>query len=525
MSGRKSLRIYVCRRREEIPNNADVLLEKDGWDDYGFETKYRVYVKDRNDFSRIGSVKIGLFGQKAKPDPSASTSIETGFFQRLPPNYFSLGQTEKFYEGLYALGAEFAREFLSSINDISIHPEFRMQVAEEDVYRYSLARELSESDIIQFQRLATGDTRKISYNFSYIDQSTADGMELHFAVHPDSTAPTNLHAIIGSNGVGKTTLFKNLVDVIGIGDGIGSSQIRFASDDVADSDQTAFKKIVFVSFSVFDQEQIARSIIKAKKLKAEFVGLLRAQSELTDEDELIENNQEPISDSDSGSLALMNRDDLFGSLLDSAKECMRPGNRKRWFDSLAGLSIDPLFEELNFDGLEDSPDFDRTLRLIFDRCSSGHAIALLATTRLVELVEERTLVLFDEPESHLHPPLLSALLNVVSRIVSERNAIAIVATHSPVVLQEVPRRCVWLLMRSGSNVEAYRPELETYGENVGVLTREVFELQLRRTGFNRLIHSLADEGVLANQILARLGGSLGSEGRALISTLTSKRKI
>jgi hypothetical protein len=80
-------------------------------------------------------------------------------------------------------------------------------------------------------------------------------------------------------------------------------------------------------------------------------------------------------------------------------------------------------------------------------------------------------------------------------------------------------------MRSGSNVEAYRPELETYGENVGVLTREVFELQLRRTGFNRLIHSLADEGVLANQILARLGGSLGSEGRALISTLTSKRKI
>jgi predicted ATP-dependent endonuclease of OLD family len=66
-------------------------------------------------------------------------------------------------------------------------------------------------------------------------------------------------------------------------------------------------------------------------------------------------------------------------------------------------------------------------------------------TRLVESVEERTLVLLDEPESHLHPPLLSAFVRALSDLLVNRNGAAIIATHSPVVLQEVPRECVWRL--------------------------------------------------------------------------------
>ena len=72
--------------------------------------------------------------------------------------------------------------------------------------------------------------------------------------------------------------------------------------------------------------------------------------------------------------------------------------------------------------------------------SSGHAIVFMTITRLVEKVDERSLVLLDEPESHLHPPLLSALIRALSDLLVSRNAIAIIATHSPVVLQEVPQR-------------------------------------------------------------------------------------
>src|SRR4029077_1742647 len=108
---------------------------------------------------------------------------------------------------------------------------------------------------------------------------------------------------------------------------------------------------------------------------------------------------------------------------------------------------------------------------LFLNLSTGHKIVLLTLTRLVETVEERTLILFDEPESHLHPPLLSAFIRALSDLLIDRNGVAVIATHSPVVLQEVPACCAWKLQRYGGLLEAERPEAETFGENVGVLTR------------------------------------------------------
>jgi predicted ATP-dependent endonuclease of OLD family len=78
-------------------------------------------------------------------------------------------------------------------------------------------------------------------------------------------------------------------------------------------------------------------------------------------------------------------------------------------------------------------------------------------TRLIELVDERTLILLDEPESHLHPPLLSAFIRALSDLLVKRNGVAVIATHSPVVLQEVPKSCAWKLRRSGRVALAERP--------------------------------------------------------------------
>jgi len=146
-------------------------------------------------------------------------------------------------------------------------------------------------------------------------------------------------------------------------------------------------------------------------------------------------------------------------------------------------------------------------------------VVLLTITRLVELVEESSLVLIDEPESHLHPPLLSAFVRALSDLLMDRNGVAIVATHSPVVLQEVPRACCWILNRSGREARADRPELETFGENVGVLTREVFGLEVVQTGFHRMVAKAA-EGRNYPQILARFENNLGAEARALARSLS-----
>jgi predicted ATP-dependent endonuclease of OLD family len=67
---------------------------------------------------------------------------------------------------------------------------------------------------------------------------------------------------------------------------------------------------------------------------------------------------------------------------------------------------------------------------LFNKLSSGHKVVLLTTTRLVETVEERTLVLLDEPEAHLHPPLLAAFVRALSDLLINRNGVAIIATPS-----------------------------------------------------------------------------------------------
>ncbi|MFP3835922.1 AAA family ATPase, partial [Chryseobacterium sp. SIMBA_028] len=75
--------------------------------------------------------------------------------------------------------------------------------------------------------------------------------------------------------------------------------------------------------------------------------------------------------------------------------------------------------------------------------SSGHAIIILTLARLVATVEDKSLIIIDEPESHLHPPLLSLFIKSLSDLLYVKNGVAILATHSPVVLQGIPKSCVW----------------------------------------------------------------------------------
>jgi hypothetical protein len=201
--------------------------------------------------------------------------------------------------------------------------------------------------------------------------------------------------------------------------------------------------------------------------------------------------------------------------------CREGVRRRRWENALRTLEADPLFAEANVSALADdeAPDLEQRARSMFRRMSSGHAIVLLSMTRLVELVEEKSLVLIDEPESHLHPPLLSAFVRALSDLLINRNGVAIIATHSPVVLQEVPRSCAWKLSRAGREARADRPEHETFGENAGTLTREVFGLEVTQTGFHKLIADRA-EGRTYQQILDLFGGQLGAEGRALARALS-----
>lgn len=219
-------------------------------------------------------------------------------------------------------------------------------------------------------------------------------------------------------------------------------------------------------------------------------------------------------------------DDLGADFANSLMRCQSGLLAERWRTAIRTLEEDDLFAEADVRSLLDE---DSNIRLktrarrLFKKLSSGHAIVLLTVTRLVELVDERTLVLLDEPEGHLHPPLLASFVRCLSDLLVRRNGVAIVATHSPVVLQEVPQYCAWKLRRSSKTSIAERPTVKTFGENIGVLTRDVFGLQVTQSGFHKLLRDAVSTGASYRAILEEFDGELGDEAKAIVQALIVER--
>jgi hypothetical protein len=76
-----------------------------------------------------------------------------------------------------------------------------------------------------------------------------------------------------------------------------------------------------------------------------------------------------------------------------------------------------------------------------------------------------------------------------------------------------------VLRRSHTVFAVNRPELETFGESVGVLTRAVFRLEASESGFHRLLREAVQQHQTFEAASESLGGSLGSEARVVLQAL------
>lgn len=507
----------VISNTNRIPEGtrSKIFLIEDNWDDwFTYNTLYSLYFCDENgDKSFIGGVKIGQFGM-IKDQRRAHIPVE---FEQLGEEFFSLGQDDSYYENLNKLGQEFREQVLSGLHDVTLDRDLLMRALEEDVMKTSLLRSVSLATVNgQFHRLARGGVRLSQYEFKYTYMPKKEGrlksspVTLSFIVEPESMPPTNIHVLIGRNGVGKTHLLnymtQSLVDN-------SSNTYEFGSfEEVLNSSPNGslFANLVSVTFSAFDSfEPLPESRDKSKGMQYSYVGLKKRG---------IAQDGKPLPPKSPANLATEFANSVFF--------CIKGARLLRWRRALEILDADPIFHDANIAELPDieqGNEIKDAARKLFGKLSSGHKIVLLTITRLVETAEERTLVLLDEPEAHLHPPLLSAFVRTLSDLLINRNGVAIIATHSPVVLQEVPQSCVWKIHRSGANVKAERPNIETFGENVGILTREIFGLEVTHSGFHKLLDDMVKEGGDFQEVLSRFNQNLGGEARAIANSLIANR--
>lgn len=500
--------------RNQVPAAATgrAFLVDDNWDDWGkYRTQFQLVVYG-HDGKRLdaGSLKIGHFGlrpgtgREMKPGVRAPTlDVE---FDALDESYFSLGQDETYYETLNGLPDDLRLAVLRGLRDCALDIQLFEQARAEQVMQDSLLRGISEENVRnRLHRLAGGDAKLTEFKFEYVFPGSGQGAPpvLTFHVRPHSKPPTNIHVIIGRNGVGKTRCLHYIAGAL-LGDREAPGEFRQLGLNRAD---WTVAGLIFISFSAFDDFDLPE--VGQTEMRSTMVGLRRRDA--------ADEGQAP---------GVKTPEQLAEDFGRSFRVCREGLRRERWRAAIKNLENDPLFAEVEVTALLDlaGDKWQAAARDLFRRLSSGHAIVLLTITRLVELVDERTLVLFDEPESHLHPPLLSAFIRSLADLLIKRNGVAIIATHSPVVLQEVPRSCVWMLRRAGGVSVAERTAVETFGENVGVLTGEVFGLEVTTAGFHHMIRqAVMGDGLDYDGVLDYFGGQLGAEARAIVRALIASR--
>ena len=149
------------------------------------------------------------------------------------------------------------------------------------------------------------------------------------------------------------------------------------------------------------------------------------------------------------------------------------------------------------------------------RLSAAQLLAVETVLRMAVFLRPGSLAALDAPETHMSPPLLSAFMEGVQWALDERRAYAVLATQSPVVLREIPGRCVHVLSRHGYITRVYGPEIETYGESTGLIAQHVLGLNASTGRHTERIRELAAERS-QEEMYAMFHHGPSSRARALI---------
>ncbi|RRD26806.1 ATP-binding protein [Brucellaceae bacterium VT-16-1752] len=499
-------------------------LQQDNWNDYSFQTLYHLYYQpdDSKPATLIGPVKILRRGQTG----SDTLQIKQAFDQ-LSPDFCSVGSSLDYYQRLSEIPAVDRDGIVAALRDVVATPALQNEFNQEEGWRVSLFRENSDyasyladataiysnsyaaladlSGSLVFR--ATGWASPLILNFDAPDPLFYMGPRR--PIGPSRTRvllPRRIIVIIGRNGSGKSTLISRIARVA-----FASPSERTLGPVRAIGEfepaSIGFMRVIAISYSAFDNfilpgvfdsdlRQIAADVEKGSG-RYVYAGLRDVVREARDDADAVDAKPAPSDDRQIVSFEDRRTTTKLKSLDDLADEFIRLVTQieSQGDGPLLDAALAPLLADQSFIDLEGSTRadlFGDDLRQAFMGWSTGHKIALHVLTSLVAHATRRALVLFDEPESHLHPPLIAALMNAVRIVLEEKNAFAIVATHSPVVLQETLARHVRVVTRIGDHFEINVPKMETFGENVGLLTQGTFGLTSAATDFHHVLDLLIE---------------------------------
>ena len=143
--------------------------------------------------------------------------------------------------------------------------------------------------------------------------------------------------------------------------------------------------------------------------------------------------------------------------------------------------------------------------------SSGQRLFAYVVTNLLGVIRRNSLVLVDEPELFLHPTLEIQFVEMLKDILASFNSKALLATHSEVVVREVPADCVHVLARTDDGLVISHPPFQTFGGDIQRISSYVFGDNAVSKPFERWLREKLNEYDSADALIEALSDSLNEE--------------
>lgn len=477
---------------ETVPREFPCMeLIAEEWNDwFTYETKFflRAY-KSQEDYQNMGSLKL------MKRNENVTAKVLPHEFVSLTEDWCSIGMDYSYYDHIKGYFGSTYQSVLYALRDTAVFPSIYELFEDDPCFNNSLIRHepyksnpapLLDSVRWKLQGVNVDNYYKFKYAFrpDYAEDVEQNYTVLDFDFVYNVPFEQRIYGVIGKNGSGKTTMLSKM-----------AKSFQSAGDKCIMPSKPLYNKVISISFSVFDSFPLPTG---DARFNYRYLGLKNKNGEM-----------------------LHNLMTELKSHLDNINAKAR---MYQWFAFLDEVLHEQLAGILTKDKRNGEIDVEKVMEHM-SKLSSGENLLIFIFSSLLDEIKQNTLILFDEPEMHLHPNAISSLIQYLYRLLEQYNSFCILATHSPLVIQEIPSNNVIIFRREGDSLVVQPLPFETFSQDLTTVTESVFgDVQPNRFHY-KMLHQLATSVNDYNKILEYLNNSerpvpLGT--RMLLKTMIKK---
>ena len=486
----ESQRVIISLEPPDLTDGPDLLIwvkpSDLSWNDFGYISRAVIC------FIYRGRAEFEYNCKAAYFDPDEASYVGVGnaiqdpsnrrkaIIETSRSNIISLGQDQETYRAIVReYGVETANERLLAAGDLVATTNngsvknIEKSALKSQVFQFSLTRE-SEA-FYAFKNAASIirglDQEDISSGPERVTVSLSnepgDDFEVGFNFSHEATVPKRTCVIIGKNGVGKSR-------VLG---GIARKALRGVEKNAASSEGriTASRILAFTPgteyTNVFPNESWERPATFYKRLSTSRSRSGSARNTATSTILELSRNDRMIAEKSRFSIFL----DAVQAINRADQIAFRSNDNSKLINlrALRTKSEQHRLELLL--NMNEAVEPGRQIEGKFLYLSSGEARFIKLLAQACTYIENGSLLLLDEPETHLHPNFIARLMSALESLLADTGSCAILATHSVYVVREVFHDQVVIVERhEDGSVSVKAPGMRTFGADISTISTFIF---------------------------------------------------